>query len=51
MEMCIFASVKYLLTGGGVQIYRCEIITDKGELQIYRCEILTDRGKDADLLG
>ena len=50
MEGCIFTGVKYLLSGGGVQIYRCEIINDRGELQIYRCEILTDRGKDSDLL-
>ena len=49
MEGCIFTGVKYLLSEGGVQIYRCEIINDRGELQIYRCEILTDRWMSADL--
>ena len=48
MDECRSTGVKYLLTGGGVQIYRCEILTGGG-VQIYRCEILTDRWMGADL--
>ena len=61
MDECRSTGLKYLLTGGGVQIYRCEILTGagmqtyrceiltEGGVQTYRCEILTDRWRDADL--
>ena len=61
MEGCRSKGVKYLLTGAGVQTYRCEILTGGGvqtckceiltggKVPTYRCDILIDRGRDTDL--
>ena len=48
VEGCSSPGVKCILTGGGVQMYRCEILTGGG-VQFYRCEILPDRWRGADL--
>ena len=48
MEGCSSTGVKYILTGGGVQMYRCEIFTGGG-VQFYRCEIYTDRWRGVDV--